>query len=701
MNKYLNFIVLFFVTSLTMCFSQDYILIEAEAFDSASGDYAVASDSGASGGQYVDAFKGNATLNYTFNATAGTYTFVMSAANPNRDDSSMTITVNETPTNLPITRTYSWGVYSGSIIENVTLIEGANTLSVDQNTSLSSEPDKIEFFPDDLVYSGGTWTPNAPDATTGANNVMVKDGTFTTSGDININSIVVSSGASVEVRPSDVLTVNSSLYNAGTFTFQSDATGSAQFLIGPSCFTTPSDITVERYIPAQRAFRLLSAAVTGQTIENAWQQNTHITGTGGATNGFDETTTNNPSMYTFDNSLVDQSGGAAWTAVDNTNVRILSAGEPYRLYVRGDRSIDLTNNSAPATATTLSSTGVMVINAYLNNIANEPGLNYAFIGNPYQAVVDISLVHLNNISSIFYVWDVNQGTNGGFVTINRTNGVPDPSSSDANQYLNPGQGFFVRRGNNTFAKYVRFEEADKAPTQTENDVFKTNTMFYINSRLYKTADLQKGEMESDAIGLRFSEDFTTFGDDDEDSGKMINPGENYAIINNGIRAIDKQGLPEDGHEVSLAVANYEVSDYSLTFAMENKPEDLEVFLNDNYLNTKTKLSNDTVYDFTVDTSIAESKDENRFKLVFEKTTLSNESFTDADVRLYPNPVKNRLSIDLPATAELESVKLYNMLGQEMKSVQSTSVEVSDLSSGIYLVEIHTKQGQITKKIIKQ
>lgn len=594
-------------------------------------------------------------------------------------------------------------------------IGSASTIGLILTGTLNGGSDVIELdnfviqgnYDGDLIYVSNAWTPSAPSASSASDDVLIQDGTYTTSSDLSLNSITVLEGASVEVNPSDVLSINSAIHNNGRFIFKSNALSTAQ-LADATGSTINGDISVERFISAKRAFRLLSSAVGGQSIANTWQQNTHITGTDGAANGFDPTETNNPSMFIFDNTLVDQSNQSAWSSVSSTS-EIISAGTPYRLYVRGDRSIDLTNDNAAPTITTLKATGSMQTGSFttgnqLAALANDPG-NFSFVGNPYQAVVDYSATTRSNLTDFIYVWDTSvagSNGNGGYITVeisSNTITAPSPSSSDASKFIAPGQAFFVQNtaaGNGS----ITFEEADKATSQAQVSVFNTYSNFFINSRLFKTDDLQNAYMESDAIGLRFSEDYTTLGSD-EDAIKLANPGENYAIVNEGFRSIDKQGLPENGHEISLILVNYQASNYSLTFELENKPEDLAVYLNDRYLNTKTELSNGSTYEFTVDESISESSDSSRFNLSFEQESLSDTSFTHMEVRLYPNPVTNRLTIELPATIELESVKLYTVLGQEKKSAQSSPVDLSDLESGVYLVKVNTNQGQLTKKIIKQ
>ncbi len=58
-------------------------------------------------------------------------------------------------------------------------------------------------------------------------------------------------------------------------------------------------------------------------------------------------------MFTYNNS------SQAWVTVPNTNGTLV-AGYPYRLFVRGDRGIDLGNNNATATNTILRSSGSLV-----------------------------------------------------------------------------------------------------------------------------------------------------------------------------------------------------------------------------------------------------------------------------------------------------------------------------------------------------
>ncbi|KAA5824854.1 T9SS type A sorting domain-containing protein [Algibacter amylolyticus] len=125
----------------------DNLLLEAEDYTTASSAIIVGTNSVASGGEYIDAFAASQFIEHKFQvATAGTYDFILFAANRNRDDSIMDIEINGTLyDDVLIIRTFDWNVYLETIIPDVTLNQGENTVRLTQRRSLSSEPDKIEF----------------------------------------------------------------------------------------------------------------------------------------------------------------------------------------------------------------------------------------------------------------------------------------------------------------------------------------------------------------------------------------------------------------------------------------------------------------------------------------------------------------------------------------------------------------------------
>jgi len=71
--------------------------------------------------------------------------------------------------------------------------------------------------------------------------------------------------------------------------------------------------------------------------------------------------------------------------------------------------------------------------------------------------------------------------------------------------------------------------------------------------------------------------------------------------------------------------------------------------------------------------------------------------------LYPNPVTNELNIASTNSKTIEKVSVYNLVGQLVKNVGGNhkTIDMSDLSSGTYLVKIQTNDGVIDQKIIKR
>lgn len=71
--------------------------------------------------------------------------------------------------------------------------------------------------------------------------------------------------------------------------------------------------------------------------------------------------------------------------------------------------------------------------------------------------------------------------------------------------------------------------------------------------------------------------------------------------------------------------------------------------------------------------------------------------------VYPNPVSDVLRIDLIAGTEITSLKLYNLSGALLKRFDSVQKEVdlSDLTSGTYILNVQTANKEFEVKVIKE
>lgn len=83
--------------------------------------------------------------------------------------------------------------------------------------------------------------------------------------------------------------------------------------------------------------------------------------------------------------------------------------------------------------------------------------------------------------------------------------------------------------------------------------------------------------------------------------------------------------------------------------------------------------------------------------------LSVEEFTQDQVQIFPNPIKDN-SFTIKVKTDLNYV-IYDVLGKRVLagqvSAQNNLVNVSILSKGVYILKLQNKTSSITKKLIKQ
>jgi len=84
----------------------------------------------------------------------------------------------------------------------------------------------------------------------------------------------------------------------------------------------------------------------------------------------------------------------------------------------------------------------------------------------------------------------------------------------------------------------------------------------------------------------------------------------------------------------------------------------------------------------------------------------HDSMLENTVSIYPNPVNDKLFISLLNDLKNFKVSIFNMDGKEIISIQegdfkNRSIDVQNLTSGIYFIQIKDNQGQTyTQKFVK-
>lgn len=407
-------------------------------------------------------------------------------------------------------------------------------------------------------------------------------------------------------------------------------------------------------------------------------------------------------MFVFNNLLQNQSGGSAWVPVNNTNVNTLFAGAPTRLLVRGDRNIDLTSNESLANETRLRARGNLHLGNF-NPVLSPFDANFSFIGNPYQATVDVNaLSYIGDINNNYiYVWDAQLNESGGFVAVETLTG-DNTVGSNANEFIQPNQAFFIRNNMSvSTSPSITFTEASKAVSEEQLSTFSITDFAKLNLQFFSSNN--EGAQIADAVGLRFSENFQNEVND-ADAGKLGNSGENFALVSsNQLLSIEQRQMPLLGEEIQLFINNYQGSNYSFMLQLENWNEDDELFIRDNYLDELTPILPNESFNFSIDQSISASTSPLRFSLVFGNVSLSNVDFNQVSFQLYPNPTKEAFYIS--GIRENASVSIYDLLGREVLSTnqvgQLEGINIAQLSSGVYLVKVKEGERRFTQKLIKE
>ena len=519
--------------------------------------------------------------------------------------------------------------------------------------------------------------------------------------------------------------VSGTLTTSGRLTFKSTVDYTAQLATVPASGTSISgNVTVEKYVPARRAFRLLSPTVTTtSSINSNWQEGassyssdpnpgygTHITGSLTGANGLDATLTGNPSLYTFSNT------NQSWSSILNTTTPTLSAGTPYRLMIRGGRSVDIyqSDNNPTPTNTTIRSTGTIYTGTFaVNNLSSTPDADN-FIGNPYQCAVDLSQIITSSVANIkhqyVYMWDPFLNTRGAYATVDLSTSSTSPTASTATKYLQPGQAFFVKTSATaTASPSFSFTEASKYTGGT----FSTTNLWEIPNRVFDLIDVtlinKDSQVVADGTQIRFSPGFSD-EISDLDSRKVMNLDENLSIYNEGnLLSIDSRSAAKNSDYIQLFLDRYRAKNYTFRIKASAMPG-FELQLRDKYTNQITALSKNQETEYSFSVSDLESKRIDRFALELNfpnEVKLNTQEISVDEITVFPNPLKgNSLQIiGLSLNSEID-LELYDLQGRLIEEPNLNSAENyitigSHLPDGIYVLTIHTDSGSKSILIKKE
>ena len=525
------------------------------------------------------------------------------------------------------------------------------------------------------------------------------------------NNLSVSKSAYGVALKSKVIVTNvlavdgGNLYADSNLTLRSDANLTARVAPVASGSNIFGKANVERYIPARRAWRLMTAPLTdASSLYTTWQnggvfaagKGTYISGANPTTaNGLDTSPLNNSSLKTWDYSA------QAFNAMTNTKCTcyLTNNGSAdnvgYFIFVRGDRTYN--NFYLPnSNVTTLTSIGRLQVGSQIFTASPVSG-KYTLIGNPYASPVDFNNVTLTNLIKRFYVWDPTLNSTGAYVmmddlfntgTYSKTVGGVASGSAQTKD-IQSSQAFFVQTNANGPAS-ITFSESSKSG-YNNNSVFRASTgnrPMAIEPGLLRTTlyllNADNSTILADGTFAQFDDRFSSKVDWD-DALKFGNTNENLSIIRNNI-SLTAERRPALGlnDTVYFKLSTTTQRNYQFVFDVNNMQQPAMVgFLMDSYLGTSSSinLNGTTKVNFTINAAAA-SAATNRFKIIFKTAAVLPVTFTNINAHQHNNDI----AVEWKVENELNMVK-YDVEkskdGIQFANVNTTNVNGNNNNYNAY------------------
>ena len=526
----------------------------------------------------------------------------------------------------------------------------------------------------------------------------------------------------------EVLTVTKGTFHTNhLLTLKSSAANTAR--VAPVGGAITGNVTVERYIPARRAWRLMNAPVGGtQTINAAWQEGvttaspnpnpnpgygTYIT-IGSVANGFDQNAGSTASILQYNNTT------DAWGPLPNTNATTVG-NKPFMLFVRGHRGIALPmfRWTAP-TITTLRAKGPLKVGDQMFPV---DATGFTAVPNPFASPVNFATITRNNVQNNFYLWDPKMGGTYGVgayvnVSFNGTGYDVTPASvSPESQYIQSGQSFLVRSTGT--AGSIVIKESDKSATPAMN-VFRMNPgNAPVDNSMGIRINLQT--IGDDNTTSLLDEVYSSYSDkyrtevDGLDAIKLENIQENLSIIRQGQDLmVDRRTPVINGDTLQLKLWNTVNRTYILEFNPVNlSTNTMYAALEDRYLKTITPVDLNEIsqvyFNISDDRASASS---DRFRVIISSSPIALQMQPQqgkARFSVYPNPVTSG-NINLQffnGSKGTHRIELVNGMGQVIyrKEIQypgGTSIQRLQLnrilSKGIYQLHVDGVDGKQTLQV---
>ena len=518
----------------------------------------------------------------------------------------------------------------------------------------------------------------------------------------NINGVSVNSGDTLNItgnlilgagvfNTNDALTLVSNAFNSGRI---APVTGGS----------ISGNVNIQQYFQGgRRAFRFFghpfSTAITLSQLEN----NLDVTGAGGAINGFTQTSTNSPSCFWYDTYMGNpaspydpgwQSFTSAYYTADSNQIQQF---EGVRLFVRGAKGEGLNGYPYTPSPTTVTMTGEVNFGDQVVALDKGTTSDYNQISNPYPSPTDIGTVIANaqaagNVTgAAFYVWNPFLGSAGAFEA-------------------KPIGMAYVLGQNTAFQVRAAYDGATLNFTENNKSIAADESLLKSEPANYITLGVYDGSNHPwDKAFFSFNNNATNNEDAQFDATKPTNPDLNfYSISANNVKLCIDARPYTTGTIIPLGITTSYAQKYTIKAENVVLPVGAQLFLHDKFTNSYIALEPGASYSFTISSDPA-SQGEKRFELTTTGEKVVAAATKDLQITMSPNPATSEINISF-TSPEVANTKVnvlsasgVSVLNRDLGLVQSgkVTVDLNELPSGIYMVEITSGSEKSVQKLVKE
>ncbi|WP_400190531.1 T9SS type A sorting domain-containing protein [Hymenobacter sp. B81] len=334
----------------------------------------------------------------------------------------------------------------------------------------------------------------------------------------------------------------------------------------------------------------------------------------------------------------------------------------------------------------------------------QAGSGWNLLGNPYPAPIDWDLVPASpGVDKALYVFAPSGPYTGAYQSY--VNGIGQNGGSKDVAAM---QGFFVRA------------TAASATLSLSNAVRHTS---YLSPTFNRAGagtttkplvrlEARNAQGQADEAVLYF----------EPQAGQIYQPGfDAYKVQLNGSGrpslwsqagndALSINGLPDlaTAGVVPLGVRVSQAGQHTLVLTAQHLPAGTQIMLEDRLLGRQQNLALDSVYQFTMHPDSVRQ----RFYLWLQpRLTAAAVGQLQASVSLYPNPTAGAVTLTVAGLRAPGAVpaEVLNFIGQQVRTLSlpvrqgliSQELNLRELPAGVYTLRLHTAEGTLVRRLVKQ